>query len=263
MLGKLLKYDLKYMIKNMGAFYVLAVFFAITTRILLSLDETTMISILTQVCSGFLFAMLANILINTIMRSLVRFRESIYKDEAYLTNTLPVTKNQIYNSKFLEMAIFYIVGAFIILLCLFIAYYTKDNYASLKELLSVITSGYGFNTLLLIISILLIASLEIINVMVSGFLGIILGHKKNSHKVLFSVIFGFIAYIVSQIIAMLSVFIVGIFNSGVMQMFNGNITPSGTTIKLLIILSITVYLINIILISTVSKIELNKGINIE
>ena len=34
MLNKLLKYDLKYMIKNMAIFYILSIFFAITTRIL-------------------------------------------------------------------------------------------------------------------------------------------------------------------------------------------------------------------------------------
>ena len=37
MLNKLLKYDLKYMIKNMAIFYILSIFFAITTRILLAL----------------------------------------------------------------------------------------------------------------------------------------------------------------------------------------------------------------------------------
>ena len=34
MLVKLLKYDLKYMIKNMSVFYILALFFAIVTSIL-------------------------------------------------------------------------------------------------------------------------------------------------------------------------------------------------------------------------------------
>ena len=38
MLTKLLKYDLKYIIKNMGLFYILAIFFAITTRLLFSLE---------------------------------------------------------------------------------------------------------------------------------------------------------------------------------------------------------------------------------
>ena len=46
MLSKLLKYDLKYMFKNMSVFYILALFFAITTRILYSLDQSVMVNII-------------------------------------------------------------------------------------------------------------------------------------------------------------------------------------------------------------------------
>ena len=106
MLSKLLKYDLKYMIKNMTVFYVLAIFFSITTRILFNMNQSVIIIIIGQISVGCMFAMVANILINTMMRSWVRFRDSIYKDEGYLTNTLPVTKNDIYNSKFIQTLLF-------------------------------------------------------------------------------------------------------------------------------------------------------------
>ena len=39
MLVKLLKYDLKYMLKNMIIFYILTIFFAISTRILFAIDD--------------------------------------------------------------------------------------------------------------------------------------------------------------------------------------------------------------------------------
>ena len=93
MLIKLLKYDLKYMIKNMCVFYILSIFFAITTRLLSLPEQTVIISILSKISSGCMIAMIANIIINVMMRSWVRFRDSLYKDEAYLTHTLPVTKN--------------------------------------------------------------------------------------------------------------------------------------------------------------------------
>jgi len=127
MLNKLLKYDLKYMIKNMSIFYILTIFFAITTRILFSLEQTVMINIISQISVGCLFAMLANTLINVMMRSWVRFRDSIYKDEAYLTHTLPVTKNDIYNSKFIQTLIFFIVSFAVIIISLFITYYTDKK----------------------------------------------------------------------------------------------------------------------------------------
>jgi len=116
---KLLKYDLKYMIKNMCVFYILSIFFAITTRLLSLPEQSVMIDILGKISSGCMFAMIANVIINAMMRSWVRFRDSLYKDEAYLTHTLPVTKNDLYNSKFIQTLIFFFVGFAVVLLSLF------------------------------------------------------------------------------------------------------------------------------------------------
>ena len=263
MLNKLLKYDLKYMIKNMSIFYILAIFFSVTTRILFSLKETIIINIIGQISVGCMFAMLANILINTMMRSWVRFRDSIYKDESYLTHTLPVTKNDIYNSKFIETLVFFIFGFMIIIICLFIAYYTKDRWLLLKGYIDTITIGLDFNTLLFIISMLGVIFLEVFNAIQCGFLGIILGYKKNNNKIAFSVLFGFISYILSQSIVLLLVFIVGLFNPSIMNLFKSNILVDTSSFKLLIILSIIIYLLIIFLMSIICKKEFNKGVNIE
>ena len=263
MLNKLLKYDLKYMIRNMSIFYILAIFFSITTRIFFSLDQTFMIKLLGQISVGCMFSMVASILINTMMRSWIRFRDSIYKDEAYLTHTLPVTKNNIYNSKFIQTLIFFIVGFLIILLSLFIAYYTKTRWLELKNTINNITMGLEFNTILFIISFLLIIFLEVFNAIQCGFLGIILGYKRNSSKIGFSVLFGFIAYLLSQSIVLLLVFIVGLFDSSIMNLFTSNVLLNTTSLKLLIFLAILFYLIIIILMSLLCKKEFNKGVNIE
>ena len=80
MVNKLLKYDLKYMIKNMAIFYILSIFFALTTRILFNMEQSAIINIISQISVGCMFAMIVNTLINTIMRSWIRFRDSLYKD---------------------------------------------------------------------------------------------------------------------------------------------------------------------------------------
>ena len=263
MLNKLLKYDLKYMIKNMSIFYILAIFFAITTRILFLMNQTVIVNIIGQISVGCLFAMLANILINTMMRSWIRFRDSIYKDEAYLTHTLPVTKNDIYNSKFIQTLVFFIVGFLVIILSLFIAYYTKDRWIELKDLISTITTGLDFNTTLFVISFILIIFLEVFNAIQCGFFGIIMGYKRNNNKIGFSVLFGFIAYLLSQSIVLFLVFIVGLFNESIMNLFTSNILLDTGSFKLLIILSIGLYLIIIGLMSILCKKEFNKGVNIE
>lgn len=263
MLGKLLKYDLKYMLKNMSAFYVLAIFFSITTRILFSLEQTIIINILGQVSVGCMVAILVNILINTVIRSWVRFRESIYLDESYLTHTLPVTKNQIYNSKFLQVLIFYLVGFLVIITSLFIAYYNDANWEMLKGLINSITTGLNFSTTFFVGGMLLVIFLEIFNAIQCGFLGMILGYKQNNSKVLLSICFGFIAYLIAQFIVLAMVFIVALFDEGLMNMFTSNVLNNVGSLKILINLTIILYVVIIFVMSIVCKKILNKGVDVE
>ena len=183
MLRKLLKYDLKYMLKNMSIFYILAIFFAALTRILFSLEQTVIVNIIGQITVGCMYSMNASILINVMMRSWVRFRDSIYKDESYLTHTLPVTKNDIYNSKFLQTLIFFIISFFVVILSLFITYYTQERWIMLKDFINSITAGLNMDTGLFIAAFILIIFLEIFNAIQCGFFGIILGHKQNNNKI--------------------------------------------------------------------------------
>ena len=263
MLNKLLKYDLKYMIKNMSVFYALSIFFAILTRILFSLNQSVIVNIISQISVGCMFAMIINTLINTVMRSWVRFRDSIYKDESYLTHTLPVTKNDIYNSKFIQTLIFFVIGFVVILLSLFIAYYTKERWLLLKNVISGITTGLNMNTTLFVIGFISVVFLEIFNALQCGFLGIILGYKKNNNKIVFSVLFGFISYLLAQSMVLLLVFIVGLFDKSIMDLFKSTILLDTNSFKLLVLLSILIYALIIWLMSIVCKKELSKGVNIE
>ena len=263
MLNKLLKYDLKYMIKNMSIFYILSIFFFFVTRILFAMKQSVIINIVGQISVGCMYSMIASTLINTLMRSWVRFRTSIYKDEAYLTHTLPVSKNNLYDSKFIQTLIFFILGFVIVLLSLFIAYYTPERWQMIKDYIGTITTGLSMKPALFIIGFVAVTFLEIFNAIQCGFLGIILGHKKNDNRVAFSVLFGFIAYILVQSIVLFLVYVVGLFNPTIMDLFNNTILLDASSFKLLIFLAIILYLLIIGLMSILCKHELNKGVNIE
>ena len=264
MLIKLLKYDLKYMIKNMCVCYILSIFFAITTRLLSLPEQTVMISILSKISSGCMVAMIANIIINVMMRSWVRFRDSLYKDESYLTHTLPVTKNDLYNSKFIQTLIFFFIGFVICLLSLFIAYYTPDTWLVIKEYIKTITVGFNMSTLFFITIAITLIFLELFNAIQCGFLGIILGHQRNNGKTGVSVLFGFIIYLIAQTLVLGLVFIYGLFDSTVMDLFkSGTISIDVNAFKVLAIVSSLLYIIIIFSMSIICKKLLNKGVNIE
>ena len=264
MLNKLLKYDLKYMIRNMSVFYILAIFFAIVTRILFSVNQSAIISIISQITLGCMFSMVASVLMNTMLRSWIRFRDSLYKDEAYLTHTLPVTKKNIYNSKFIQTLIFFFVGFIVILLSLFIVYYSKENWLVITSYIKTITIGLNMSTVFFIGIAIILIFLEVFNAIQCGFLGIILGHKKNNCKVGYSVLFGFIIYLLAQTMVLGLVFVYGLFDPSVMGLFKtGKVLIDVNAFKLLGILSSILYLVIIFGMSILCKKLLNKGINIE
>lgn len=264
MLSKLLKYDLKYMIKNMCVFYILSIFFSVTTRILFEVDQSVIIKIIGQISVGCMFAMLANVLINTMMRSWVRFSSSLYKDESYLTHTLPVTKNDIYNSKLIQTFIFFFIGFIVILISLFITYYSKENWQAITNIIKNITIGLNMNTLFFVTIFLLVLFLEMFNAIQCGFFGIILGNRKNNGKIGYSVLFGFILYLVSQTIVLSLIFIYGLFDPSVMGLFQTSPTSIDiNTFKVLLILAPLLYVLIIYCMSILCKRTLNKGVNVE
>ena len=264
MLNKLLKYDLKYMIKNMAIFYILSIFFAITTRILFNMEQSVIINIIGQISVGCMFAMIANTLINTIMRSWIRFRDSLYKDESYLTHTLPVTKNDLYNSKFIQTLIFFFISFLVILISLFIAYYSKENWLVITNFIRTITTGLNLSTSFFITMAIIIIFLEVFNAIQCGFLGIILGHKMNNGKIGYSVLFGFITYLLAQGLILGLVFVYGIFDSTVMELFKtATINIDVTAFKTLAIVSSSLYIIIIFIMNILCKKELSKGVNVE
>ena len=264
MLNKLLKYDLKYMIKNMTVFYVLAIFFAITTRILFNMEQSIIINIIGQISVGCMFSVIFSILINTMMRSWVRFRDSLYKDEAYLTHTLPVTKNEIYNSKFIQTLIFFFIGFFVILTSLFIAYYSKENWLLLTTYIETITTGLNMSTSFFAVMIVTLIFLEVFNAIQCGFYGMILGHRKNNGKLGYSILFGFIIYLLAQFLVLALAFVYGLFDSSVMELFKTTtVNIDVQAFKVLSIVVSIIYSIIIFIMSILCKKELNKGVNIE
>lgn len=264
MLIKLLKYDLKYMIKNMGIFYILAIFFAILTRILSNIEQSVIINIISQISLGCMISMIANVLINVMMRSWVRFRDSLYKDEAYLTHTLPVTKNELYNSKFIQTLIFFFLSFIIVLLSLFITFYSKDNWLVITNYVRTITIGLNMSTTFFIIMAIIVIFLEVFNAIQCGFLGIILGYKKNNGKIGYSILFGFIAYLIAQTLVLALVFVYGFFDASVMELFKtATINIDVDAFKTLAILSSILYLIIIFGMSILCKKLLNRGVDIE
>lgn len=106
MLGKLMKYDMKYMARILPWLYLGGIGFSafITTLILLITDATVLI--LGTYAAYFLFIIaVEGITVCSSVFMMVRIYRNMFSDEGYLTFTLPVKNGDVLNSKILTGAI--------------------------------------------------------------------------------------------------------------------------------------------------------------
>lgn len=262
MLKKLLKYDLKWCYKPLFVFYFIALFFSILVRIVESVEQSLILLIIDKICCGVLIAMIISILINCFMRNWARFVRNIYKDESYLTHTLPVSKNQLYLSKILTAIITLLTSFIVIIACLAIATLNKDTWMFLKTSLeqSAIyfdSSVFGF-LLIMIITIFF----EFLFLMMSGILGIIIGHRSNNFKLVKSIVIGFAIYVMLSFLSVVILFIAGLLNPDIMSLFH-NLVVSSNALKSMMFVGIFVYFIYNLGIYFVGNTLFNKGIDVD
>ena len=142
MLLKVLKYDLKFTYKNLIIFYTLSLFFALLGRICGIFDNSGIMLILSKINNGVAISMIVSVIINNLMRVWARLVLNFYKDESYLTHTLPVKKSTLYLSKVLCGIITMLTSTVVIAASLLICYYSKENIELLKNSLNLVASLY-------------------------------------------------------------------------------------------------------------------------
>ena len=257
MLKKLLKYDLKWCYKALTIFYILSIIFAILTRVFINIDGRILFTIIGKIMQGITITLLINILINNILRIWARVIKNFYSDEAYLTHTLPIKKETLFLSKVLTTIITLLTSTIVIIISLLICYYSKENIEILKNILNQINISN-----ITIISTILIFYLEILFIILSGITAIILGYKQNNNKLLKSVLFGLIIYFIMQTLILVIIFVIGLFNKEIMDLFKtNNITPN--LLKQMLSLSTIIYIIYNIILYIIGNNTFKKGVNID
>ena len=263
MLDKLLKYDLKWVYKLIAIFYCLAFIFSVIGRGLGTIENSLVFEVASQIAFGTAISMMVSSLINTLMRSWVRFHRNLYKDEAYLTHTLPVKKQEIFASKVITGIVSIFTSMVVIIICLFICYYSEANMEALKGLLEIAASTYNTTVLNLLLLISIVIFLEIVYALLIGYVGIILGHKSNKNRMARSIIIGFVLYLVFQTLTLGLIAVYGLFNPDVMNLINTTEMINIEAIKSVMYAGIGIYVVYIIILYFFGKKELDKGVNVE
>ena len=263
MLGKILKYDLKWVYKGVGIFYILSFIFSFIGRGLNEIQNSALFSVLAKISFGFAISMIVNSLINCLMRLWARFVRNMYKDESYLTHTIPVPRKTIYLSKVLAALITIFTTTMVALVCLFICYYSEANIEILKTLLEFAASTYNTTVVKLLLLITVVIYLEVMFMVLIGYTGIILGYKSNQNKMVKTLVYSFILYMLTQVITLAVIYIYGLFNQNVMNIINTTDIINIDAIKTVMYVGIGTYAAYIIFYYFLGKKQLEKGVNVD
>jgi len=85
----------------------------------------------------------------------------------------------------------------------------------------------------------------------------------NSGRSAFSVGYGFLVYIITQVVSLFSAFIISLFNKNLKNLFITNEAIDVDMVKILGILCISIYTIIFIINFFINRKLLNKGVNVE
>lgn len=261
MILKLLKYDLKKILGFLVYFYVISLGLSIITRLIKIGDSIQFIYIIGQVFAGITYASIAQILVNIITQSLKNFTNDFYKDESYLTHTLPVTKNQLLISKYLTTLIVVVISVAVCVLDLAIVLYTPELFEGIKTLIALTVQGFNMNGGVFILLLILLIFVQASAMLSMAYTAIIKANMGNSQKMLFGFIWFFVFYFVSGAITLISAIIVCAIGGNLTALF-AEVIPQNVFVTILITALICnfIYAVGFYYISNYL---FNKGVNVD
>lgn len=260
MLKKLIKYDLLWVNKSMAIFFIISTILSTLNRIISNFSNSYMGNILYIITKGLTISFMVSILINCIIRLWRRFNSNIYKDESYLTHTLPIEKNTLFKSKMISSIISILISLFIILINIMIGFFDSSTFDKLINIFS------DTKVLFIFINIIIISLLQVIYLFNCGILGLLIGNKSNNNKMVKSVFIGILLYCILQSIIVIVIYLVGLINSDIKVLFTTNINNDldfVNAVKYFVIIVNCLYIVFISLIYFISKNIFKKGINVD
>lgn len=261
MFCKLLKKDLK---KDLGWMWILffsTIAVAGLSRGCKELGENILFfKILTIFFDSVFYSLLVNIILQPFLRSFLNFTKSFYGDESYLTHTLPVTKNQLLNSKFLTAIIEISLGFITLVSALLIRFISPTFFNAIKLLLSTIIIG-NFSVGLVLTLFVVLVVVEFLMFISIILFSIVLAYKAKEKRVLktflLTTAFSFIAL---TLLAVVMIIVLAINN---IDLTSSVLILSNTAFLSVILTGIIVYSLVILLFYILTKKEFNKGVNID
>ena len=261
MLKYLMKYDLKKMFKLVIWFYPISLALAAMTRIISIWNDIQAIKILDMVIAGFTYSAIANILVNTFVHILRRFSNSFYKDQSYLTHTLPVKKSTLILSKYLSGLIVILTSIAVSFLSLFIIFYSPEFMKNINAAIKGAVAGFNISGGLFVLLIVIIIFSQICYLMSLAFTAIVKGYSYNHKRGIKGFLWFLIYYCACTISTLILAIIVAAITGNLSGLFASQM--SGGAFISVMIVGLISYIGYAILFYFLCRNEFNKGVNVD
>lgn len=244
MLGKLIKYDLKYIYKQLAIFYCIIIFCAIIARLTNFNSDIFIVKFIHEFTQGCAFGFAFGCFINASMRMWARLRLNFYGNESYLTHTLPLSRGTLWTAKFLSSIIVTLLSIIVCIAAFLIMFFSEDFIRGWDLTNPDMLKFYGL--------FILAAFCQITYIIQSGLTGIILGHLHNYNRAVHSVIYGLAVYFAGGVLLIAGAFLWAQFDPEMYKMIfqgsmpgpdNFNQLLSGIAVGYIVLITIT-YFVN-------------------
>ena len=196
MLGKVLKYDLKALCRYLIPLYVVLLGLSMMIRFLGFFDNISVIAI---IC-GLLIVALVMLFILSFMLAgifLVKYYlENLFKEQGYLTHTLPVKKGTLLFSKVLASLVVFIVTALVLIVSLVIAFYQEGLFEEVMKGFNL--SIYGMKIYEFLLFMIVYGIIGYMTTILMVYASIAIGYSRSSNKLVSSVVCGLIFYFIME-----------------------------------------------------------------
>ncbi len=193
---KVFKYDFKSIFfKFIPVLAVLPILAVLVRLVNLFPLDNVFAGLMISLLNGLFIFSCAALFLYTVIICIMRYVKSLFRDQGYLTHTLPVNKHQLLLSQILADVLMEIISVLLVVLCIIIAYFNPDVFAVVADTISNILDIFISSdelmrvfsgTLVLLVFCILFGSLQSLFVIYTG---VAIGHAFSKNKGILSVVF--------------------------------------------------------------------------
>lgn len=261
MLSKLLKYDLRKNMRWMWVLFVATIVLSALTRGVKELGENVaFFKMVGVVFEGVFYGLAVNVIIQPFLRNFLNFYKSFYSDESYLTHTLPVTKNQLINSKYLTALIEMLAGFACLVVSILIMYAGPGFIDGIRLILSMVISGEVSVVLSVILFVVLVIVEFLMFISIIDF-SIVKAFQEKDKRILKA--FLITAACSFAALAVLSVVLISVLIINGVEISSTILVIPSSAFYSVIATGIVIYLAVVVLFYFLTKREFNKGVNVD